>query len=76
MGTQTGDYPGGDGLEPYRAIVAGAKDHLQAKGRLIVEIGHLQGHAVRTIFDMWGFSDVSIRQDLNNKDRVVAGHVT
>lgn len=68
--------PGGDGLAPYRTIAAGARAHLRAKGRLIVEVGHLQGAAVRTIFQTWGFDDVSIRKDLNHRDRVVVGHIT
>jgi hypothetical protein len=42
--------PGGDGLDAYRAIAAGAGAHLAAGGRLLVEIGHEQGSRRRGAF--------------------------
>ena len=64
--------PGGDGLDAYRAIAAGAAAHLTAKGRLIVEIGPTQGRAVCAMFTAAGLSGATVRQDLDGRDRVVS----
>jgi release factor glutamine methyltransferase len=67
--------PGGDGLAPYRIIAAQAKDYLNENGRVIVEIGHIQGNDVRNLFLNAGFMNVQILQDLDGKDRaIVAKH--
>ncbi len=65
--------PGGDGLDPYRVITARACDHLNPGGRLVVEIGHLQGPAVFEMFRAAGLDDVGVHPDMNGKDRVVSG---
>ena len=64
--------PGGDGLDAYRAIAAGAAAHLTAKGRLIVEIGPTQGRAVCAMFTAAGLTGATVRQDLDGRDRVVS----
>ena len=67
--------PGGDGLDPYRIIAAQAQNYLSEQGRVIVEIGHLQGKDVSQLFLDAGFSGVRILQDLEGKDRsIVANH--
>jgi release factor glutamine methyltransferase len=67
--------PGGDGLAPYRIIAGQAKDYLNENGRVIVEIGHIQGNDVRNLFLNAGFTNVQILQDLDGKDRaIVAKH--
>lgn len=63
--------PGGDGLDAYRAIAAGAPRHLAPGGRLMVEIGPTQGPAVSAIFMRAGFADPTILPDLDHRDRVV-----
>ncbi|PIE10067.1 MAG: protein-(glutamine-N5) methyltransferase, release factor-specific [Rhodobacterales bacterium] len=63
-----------DGLTAYRAIAAGAGDHLSPGGRLMVEIGWQQGAAVAGLFKAAGLTDVSVRSDLDGRDRVVIGH--
>jgi release factor glutamine methyltransferase len=63
--------PGGDGLDAYRAIAAGAGSHLAPGGRLMVEIGPTQGAAVTGLFRAAGLRDVAIRVDLDGRDRVV-----
>lgn len=63
--------PGGDGLDAYRAIAAGAGSHLAPSGRLMVEIGPTQGTAVTGLFRAAGLRDVAIRVDLDGRDRVV-----
>ena len=64
---------GGDGLGCYRVIVAQAADHLVPNGRLMVEIGAKQGAAVQALFAQAGFGDISCTQDMEGRDRVVAG---
>ena len=67
--------PGGDGLAPYRIIAGPAQNYLNENGRVIVEIGHLQGKDVKNLFLQAGFSGVQILQDLEGKDRaIVAKH--
>lgn len=63
--------PGGDGLDAYRAIAAGAPRHLAAAGRLIVEIGPTQAHAVTTLFAAAGLTSITTLQDLDARDRVI-----
>jgi release factor glutamine methyltransferase len=63
--------PGGDGLDPYRVIAAGAGDHLAPGGRLLVEIGSGQGADVQAIFAAAGLEDVRCHPDMDGRDRLV-----
>jgi release factor glutamine methyltransferase len=63
--------PGGDGLDAYRAIAAGARARLAPGGRLLVEIGPTQGAQVATLLVAAGLSEVSVLPDLDGRDRVV-----
>ena len=67
--------PGGDGLEAYRKIVAGAAPHLVPKGRLIVEIGPTQAQAVAQMMQDAGFGRITVLPDLDGRDRVVQGRI-
>ncbi|MHA6323556.1 peptide chain release factor N(5)-glutamine methyltransferase [Roseivivax sp. CAU 1753] len=60
-----------DGLTAYRAIANGAAAHLDARGRLLVEIGAGQGASVSRIFTAAGLADVRVLPDLDGRDRVV-----
>lgn len=62
-----------DGLDDIRCIVAGAPEHLQPAGWLLIEHGWDQGAAIRTLFDAAGFADVQTQQDLEQRDRVTLG---
>lgn len=62
-----------DGLTDYAQIIAGAPDYLCDGGRLLFEIGPTQGHVVSQMMQDAGFVDVRVIQDLNGRDRVVAG---
>ncbi|WP_375692061.1 peptide chain release factor N(5)-glutamine methyltransferase [Pseudooceanicola sp. LIPI14-2-Ac024] len=64
--------PGGDGLDAYRAIAAGAPAHLAPGGTLMVEIGMAQGPDVVRIFSVAGLEDVTIHPDMDGRDRVVS----
>ena len=61
-----------DGLSAYRAIAAGAPDHLTPGGRLLVEIGPTQARDVCEIFQAAGLVDITVHSDLDGRDRVVA----
>jgi len=63
--------PGGDGLDAYRAIAAGARARLAPGGRLLVEIGPTQGAQVAALLVAAGLSEVSVLPDLDGRDRVV-----
>ena len=64
--------PGGDGLEPYKIIAAGAEAVLTPGGYLMVEIGWEQGAAVTELFSTAGLADVELHPDLEGRDRVVS----
>ncbi|HQU69545.1 MAG TPA: peptide chain release factor N(5)-glutamine methyltransferase [Albidovulum sp.] len=64
--------PGGDGLDAYRAIAAGAGARLMPGGRLILEIGPTQAGAVAALLDAAGFDRPEVRRDLDGRDRVIA----
>ncbi|WP_126976584.1 peptide chain release factor N(5)-glutamine methyltransferase [Frigidibacter oleivorans] len=66
--------PGGDGLDAYRAIAAGAGAHLAPGGRLMVEIGPRQGAAVAALFSSAGLRAARVLPDLDGRDRVVTAH--
>ncbi len=67
---------GADGLDAYRAIVPGAREHLVADGWLVLEIGADQGDAVRSLLTGAGYADISIRPDLAGHDRIAVARVT
>ncbi len=62
--------PGGDGLDAYRAIAKGLRQHLAVDGIAMFEIGYLQGASVAKIFKSVGFK-TTISKDLSDHDRVV-----
>ncbi len=68
--------PGGDGLDAYRAIAAGAAAHLNPHGRILVEIGPTQGAAVCALFAAAGFQHSTIQKDMDGRDRIVAARHT
>lgn len=65
---------GVDGLDAYRVLVPGARDHLVDGGWLVLEIGADQGDAVRDLLVTNGYAGVEIRPDLAGHDRVAVAH--
>ena len=63
---------GADGLTAYRAIAAGAVEHLAPGGRLIVEIGWRQAADVVAIFRAAGLDAVTVHTDLEGRDRAIS----
>lgn len=62
--------PGGDGLDAYRAILAGIGPQLAPGGRLLFEIGATQGPAVLALMRAVGLENPGLRADLEGRDRV------
>lgn len=62
-----------DPLIYYREILNFARQHLKNNGRLFFEINERYGSDVSALFSDAGFADVSIRQDLQDKDRMACG---
>ncbi len=65
--------PGGDGLEALRQIAAGAPDHLQAGGWLLVEHGWDQAAAVAALLAAAGLTAIAHRCDLAGHTRCTGG---
>ncbi|MEC8633661.1 MAG: peptide chain release factor N(5)-glutamine methyltransferase [Pseudomonadota bacterium] len=64
---------GTDGLSSIREIASGAPNHLEEGGWLLIEHGYDQAADVRSIFELNGFSKVSLRHDLAGRPRVTGG---
>ncbi len=61
---------GEDGLDMMRHLVSESCRVLKPKGWLFLEIGHLQGAAVRELLASHGYDKIEIVQDLAGRDRV------
>jgi release factor glutamine methyltransferase len=64
---------GASGLAVIEDLVADSVIVLKNEGRIYLEIGAEQGNAVKTLLEQSGFGNVSVLQDLNQRDRVVTG---
>ncbi|HTQ11739.1 MAG TPA: peptide chain release factor N(5)-glutamine methyltransferase [Fimbriimonadaceae bacterium] len=64
-------FAGDSGLEFYERLAVEAGLHVPEDGRLMVEVGHLQGRAVSGIFESNGWSVERVVKDLSGIDRVV-----
>ena len=66
---------GADGLDFYRKIIQGAKEHLCGGGQLFFEIGYDQGEAVSRLLEAAGFCNIQVIKDLPGLDRVVRAEI-
>ena len=64
---------GADGLRCLREIVAGAAEHLEPGGHLLVEHGYDQGEAVPALLAAAGFADIRMWRDFGGQPRVTGG---
>ena len=64
---------GGDPLLFYKAILYFAGDHLNTNGRIYFEVNEQYGKEVAGLLTRQGFSKVDLFQDINGKNRFVAG---
>lgn len=62
---------GSDGLDFYRLLARGARQHLAAGGKIAVEVGAGQAADVAAIFRASGLSEITMRNDLSGISRVV-----
>lgn len=65
-------FAGEEGLAFYRRLAQEASNHLSVGGMLLMEVGHTQAEAVRTLFEAVGWRHVETFQDLAGIPRVVA----
>ncbi len=68
-------FSGVDGLDAIRRIAAQAPHWLSARGRLLLEIGHDQGDAVRGVLDGGRWRDIEVHKDLTGRVRFVTALV-
>jgi len=61
---------GSDGLEAIRAIVAGASGRIRSDGWLMLEHGHEQGDAVRSLLAAAGWREARSHRDAERRERV------
>lgn len=66
-------FAGADGLDSIREIISGSPSRLSGGGMLMLEIGHGQGEAVRTLMDTAGFASVEVRLDAAGRERIAVG---
>lgn len=66
--------PGGDGLDALRQIVAGAGEHLEPGGWVLLEHGFDQAEAVSGLLREQGFAGIQTRRDLGGQTRCTGGH--
>jgi release factor glutamine methyltransferase len=65
-------YAGEGGLDVYRRIAEKVSQFLKPDGILMLEIGYLQGPAIRELLEQAGiFAQIQIEKDLQKHDRVV-----
>jgi len=67
---------GKDGMEEIEKIARGGKQHLQAKGSLIMEHGFDQGTAVQACLKAHGYLNIATTQDYSGLDRITQCQVT
>lgn len=67
---------GADGLDALRAIVGGAKAHLEPDGWLLLEHGHTQGPAVRALLAAAQLTALATHADLAGLPRVTEGRAS
>jgi release factor glutamine methyltransferase len=65
---------GADGLDALRRVIGGAPERLAEGGWLLVEHGHDQGDAVRSLFQEEEFLGIESRRDLAGYERATLGH--
>jgi len=65
--------PDSDPLLFYRAILNFATKALIPGGIIYFEINEALGKEMKELFETFGYSDISLKRDLNSKDRIIKG---
>jgi release factor glutamine methyltransferase len=63
--------PDEDALVFYKAIAKFSNQHLKENGTVYVEINEALGEEVVKLFKNYGFAEVTLRKDMQGKDRMV-----
>ncbi len=70
-------HAGDDGLDIYRRLCEQVGPFLKSGGILLLEIGYMQGSAVRELLERTGaFAEIRVEKDLQKNDRVVVAQRT
>ena len=62
---------GADGLDYYKIIAVDGINHLNAGGKLFLEVGIGQANAVKELLEQAGFINVEIRKDISGIERMI-----
>jgi release factor glutamine methyltransferase len=68
-------FAGPEGTELLEALVAGAADHLEPGGALLLELAPAQAASVAGWMRAAGFEDVRVHEDIGRRPRVVSGRL-
>jgi release factor glutamine methyltransferase len=69
-------YGGEEGYEFYAGLISQAATHLKSGGVLVLELGHNSLPAVQPLFDVSGWTNVGVTNDLAGIPRVLAAEKT
>ncbi|MDO4750594.1 MAG: peptide chain release factor N(5)-glutamine methyltransferase [Akkermansia sp.] len=67
-------YGGPDGLDIVRRFLADARAFLAPDCLVMLEVGHDQGHATRSIMEELGYCNCGVLSDMNGKARFPLGY--
>ena len=67
---------GADGLDYYKIIAVDGINHLNAGGKLFLEVGIGQANAVKELLEQAGFINVEIRKDISGIERMIKAEKT
>lgn len=67
---------GADGLDYYKIIAVDGINHLNADGKLFLEVGIGQANAVKELLEQAGFINVEIRKDISGIERMIKAEKT
>ena len=67
--------PDEDALKFYKAIAAFVKTHLKPNGKIFVEINEALAQQVTDLFKQSGFLQVTLKKDMQGKDRMIQASV-
>lgn len=66
-------YGGADGLDIVRRFVKDALPHLESRALVMLEVGHDQGEATRTLMEELGYTQTRVLTDMSGKPRFPMG---
>ena len=64
------------GLSDIEVIISQAKRFLVENGSLYIEHGYTQSASIQVIYEKYGFMDIEIIKDLNDKDRCTKARIS